>query len=285
MRGAKEQTVYEPRSHVGWAPRVWRAMACQFWDSRELAWRLFVRDLTARYRQTLLGAAWVVLTPLAMVLVFVFLRNSGVLTLGEMPVPYPLFAIIGLTIWQLFATGLHLCTNAMISGGSMVVKINFPKETLIAAAFGLSLVDFLVRVVFIAILLMWYHVPVTWNALFFPVSVLPLALFTLGLGFFLALLTSLARDVSNIVSAGLTLLLFATPVLYPEPPTRTFQIITVLNPLSPLVNAPRDLIVYGSIRDGEPFATASVLALMVFLLGWRTFGIAQVRMAERMGAR
>ena len=275
--------VYQPGRNLGWGPAVWMEMGGELWASRELTRRLFWREFAVRYKQTALGPLWVVIMPLAVVGAFALLNRSGVVNFGPVEVPYPAYALLGVTVWQIFAGGLLGCTNAIVAGGSMVVKINFPKETLVLAALGQTLVDTLVRLVLVVAVFLYYRVVPAWTLALFPLALVPLFCLTLGLGFGLSLLNALWRDTANVVSIGATFLLFLSPVLYPAPATGLFQTLTRYNPMAALVTGARDLVIRGSLSEPDRYFLASGLGLLFLLAGWRAFHLAEVRMAERMG--
>ena len=277
--------IYQSNQRLGWGAHVWREMVTELVQSRELIWRLFLRDFTARYKQSVLGVLWALITPFMAVGTFVLLNRSGVLNIGEVDIPYPAYALLGLTVWQLFAGGLVACSNAIVAGGSMVVKINFPKETLVIAALGQTLVETLVRLALLVIVFAFYRLVPAWTAILFPLALVPLLLLTLGMGFLLALLNVLLKDVANMVTLTTTFLLFLTPVLYPTPRDGLFSIVAKHNPLAALVTGARDLVVTGYLTKPTEFAWASALSVTLFLLSWRVFHLAEMRMAERMGAR
>jgi lipopolysaccharide transport system permease protein len=189
-----------------------------------------------------------------------------------------------LTVWQIFAGGLVQCSNAIVAGGSMVVKINFPKETLVVAALGQTLVDFVVRLLLVVAALVLYRIMPPWQAVFFPLAILPMLLFTLGLGLFLSLANAIFRDIASIVTLLATFLMFVTPVLYPAN-SGLFAKVSAYNPLAVMVTAPRDLIFFGTISNAWQFAWSSALAIAIFAVSWRVFHLAEMRMAERIGSR
>jgi len=278
-------TVYQSGPRTGLNPLVWIEITARLLKHRELIWRLFVRNFSSRYRQTALGMLWTVITPVIAVGTFIFLDRSGVVNLGPVDIPYPAYAILGLTIWQLFAGGISACSNSITAGGSMVIKIKFPLESLVISSLGLTLVDTLVRLVLVALVFAYYRVVPNWTAILFPFSLIPIFLMTLGLGFILSLLNGFMRDIRNVVTFATTFLLFLTPVLYSAPESGIFQVLNKYNPLAPLVGGPRDLLIKGHLSDPSGFIWASVLSMVLFLLFWRLFYLAESRVAERMGAR
>lgn len=285
MNKKKETKRYCPGQNRGWEWRIWHEMFSELIGSRELIWRLFLRNFKAKYRQTVLGFLWALITPLLAVGTFVFLNRAGVLNIGKVDIPYPAFALLGLTVWNIFAGGLTACSNSIVAGGSMVVKINFPKEALVLSSLGEALVETMVRLALTAFVFAIYKVVPAWTAILFPLTLIPLLLFTLGLGFMLSLLNAVLRDVANIVSLSTTFLLFITPVLYPEPKAAFFKAVMAFNPLVALISGPRDLVIKGYLTQPVSFWFYSALSLIIFIISWRLFHLAEIRIAERVGAR
>lgn len=279
---AVEVREYYPGARRGWGPRVWRELFRETVTSRELTWRLFLRDFSARYRQSVLGVLWAVILPLVAVSTFVLLSRAGLFNPGELSTPYPVFVLLGLTVWQVFAGGLTACSNSIVSGGSMVIKINFPKSTLVFAAMGQVLFELLVRIVLSAIIMAVFRVTPHWTAVFFPLALIPIILFTLGVGFFLALVNVVLRDVGHVVTVLATFLLFLTPVIYGPPTHPLMATVIKYNPLAGLVGAPRDLLLEGQLTDPFAFAWSAALSLVVFLFAWRFFHLVEPRIAERV---
>ena len=110
-------------------------------EFKELIIRFLRRDITVRYKQSILGLLWVFIIPVISILFFVVLNKSGVMNLEKVNIPYPLYAIVGITCWQLFSNSLMYSINALVGAGGMIAKINFPKSTLIFAAIGRAFVD------------------------------------------------------------------------------------------------------------------------------------------------
>ena len=285
MKQKDEVRIYRPDQGRGWGLCVWRVMLSEVSESCELIWQLFLRNFKAKYRQTVLGFLWALIMPLLTVGTFVFLNRAGILNIGKVDVPYPAYALLGLTVWQIFAGGLRACSNAIVAGGSMVVKINFPKETLVFSSMGEALVETLVRLALTTVVFALYKVVPAWTAVLFPIALIPILLFTLGLGLMLALLNAVLRDVANIVSLSSTFLLFITPVLYPEPKVGFFKAFTAFNPLAALVSGPRDLVIKGYLTQPTAYIFYSSLSLIIFIIAWRLFHLAEIRIAERVGAR
>jgi len=278
-----KEKIYQPELQVkmGWLS-CWKEMLREIIESRELIWRLFVRDFLAKYKQAVLGILWAVIMPVVVVGVFVFMNRAGILNIGETSIPYPAYAILGLTIWQLFASGLSSCSASIVSGGSMVVKINFAKESLVIASLAQSFFDFLIRLFLVILVFLYYRIVPAWTIVLFPFSLVPLILFTLGLGLMFSLLNCIARDTGNMVTIITSFLLFLTPVLYPEKKNALLSAFTKYNPLASLVNGPRDLVISGSLTQPARCFAMAIFSLIFFLLCWRIFHLVEPRMAERV---
>ncbi|MBI5404055.1 MAG: ABC transporter permease [Ignavibacteriae bacterium] len=261
---------------------LWKEMFSSLFQSRELIWRLFLRDFSAKYRQSLLGVLWAIINPIITVGVFIFLNRAGILNIGETSVPYPVFALIGISIYGIFSTGLSASSNCIIGAGPMVVKINFPKISLVIAAVGQSIVEFLVRLVLIMVIFIIFGVVPKWTAIFLPFTLLPVVLITLGIGFILSLLGGIFRDIVYGVPLLTTLLLFLVPALYPAPSSGMLATLNKWNPLSHLVTGCRDLLISGALSNPSGFLVASILSIIIFLVSWRIFFLSESRIAERV---
>jgi lipopolysaccharide transport system permease protein len=191
------------------------AMATEALRGRELIWRLFLRNFHGRYRQSVLGIAWAILLPFATVGVFVLMNRSGLVKINDVGVPYPLYALIGLAYWSLLSTGLTACASSLIDAGSMLTKINFPRSSLVFAAGAQGVVEFSIRSMLTAGVFLWYGTTPNWGGLAVGlICVVPLCLLMLGIGFIVAILGGLFRDVINALNATLAGLLILTPILY-----------------------------------------------------------------------
>ncbi|MEJ2307671.1 MAG: hypothetical protein P8Y30_09095 [candidate division WOR-3 bacterium] len=123
-----------------------------------LTFQLFKRDFFAVYKQSLVGFFWAFIVPIVSVGTFIILNRSGILEFGKIEVPYPIYAILGMAFWQLFSTGLITTSNSLVKAGSMLVKINFSKKSLVIASATQSLIAFIVQMVLVGILFGFYQV-------------------------------------------------------------------------------------------------------------------------------
>jgi lipopolysaccharide transport system permease protein len=202
------------------------------WAYRELLYFLTWRDVKVRYKQTLMGVAWVIIQPLLMMLIFtlVFTKFARLDT-GDLP--YPLFAYSGLLVWGFFSTAITSGTNSLISNTSLVTKVYFPRAFIPAAAVAAGLVDMVVGSVLLVALAVYYHVHVTWAVLLLPAFVLLATAMALGVGMLASALTVKYRDLRHVLPFFIQVWMFASPVVYPTgvvPPK--WQWVLAFNPMT-----------------------------------------------------
>jgi lipopolysaccharide transport system permease protein len=280
MPSDRPEVTYSARAGTGLSWRVWREMAHELVDSRELTWRLFLRDFSARYRQSLLGYTWAFVSTVVTVGTFTWLNRARVLPVADdLRIPYPVFLMVNLTVWQAFASGLTSATQSLVNAGSLITKINFPRESLVIAAVGQGVFEFAVRLVLLVIAFFAFKTVPHAAALALPLLVLPLFLWTLGLGFMSSLVNGVMRDAGHIVLFLLNFWMFLTPVVYPAPKD---SLITAWNPITPFVVAAQDLVTTGRLSNPGAYAASSAVGLLVFLVGWRLFHVTGPRIAERV---
>jgi lipopolysaccharide transport system permease protein len=279
VESSPEEIEYSPAGVKRNGANGWILMAKEIADNRRLIWLLVRRDISVRYRQSILGYVWAVLPPLLTVATFAFLNASRVIPIGNTRIPYVAFALWGLSVWQLFAGCLSACTASLVASGALVTKVNFPRETLVIAALGQPVFDFCVRFVPVIAVFVWYGTMPHWGVVFVPLLLLIVTLLALGFGFVLSIANLVFRDTSNALGMVLTVGMFLTPVLYPAPVRWPFFLVNALNPLSPFVTATQDLIAIGYISRPEMLAAACLFSFTLAFGGWRAFHVTIPRVA------
>ena len=256
----------------------WRIMVNDLVDCRRLIWLLILRDISVRYRQSVLGYLWAVIPQIVTVGAFAMLNAWRVVPMGKTAVPYVIYAAWGISVWQLFAGCLSSCTSSLASSGSLVTKINFPREAVVIAAIGQPIFDFLVRLLPVIAVFTWYGFAPSWSAIFLPLTLFPIIFLALGAGFVLSIANLAIKDTDNALGTALTIGMFLTPVLYPPPVRWPFTLINYLNRISPILTGTQDLIA-GSLTRPDIFAAGCVFATAVLLVGWRVFRVTILRAA------
>ncbi len=244
-------------------PSGWTSIGLrELWDYRELLYFLTLRDVKVRYKQTALGAAWAIIQPVFMMVVFslFFGRLAKVPSDG---IPYPIFTFCGLLPWQLFAHALTESSNSLVANERLITKVYFPRLVVpIAATLG-GLVDFAVAFVILLAMMFYYGIMPTWAIVTLPAFILLAIMTALGVGLWLSALNVKYRDVRYTINFLIQFWLFATPVAYPSSivPAR-WRPLYGLNPMAGVVEGFR----WALLGNKPPGAMLAVSVAVVILL-------------------
>jgi lipopolysaccharide transport system permease protein len=275
--------VYTPESPLRHPRRFLREMFRDLRASRELAWRLFVRDTSAQYRQSMFGYVWAFLPPLVASLPFIFLNSQGVMTIEGTAIPYPAYAMIGTIIWQVFADALNSPLKTVVGAKAMLVKINLPKEAILLSGLGQVIFSFLIRLVLLTGVFAWFKILPPVTVFLFPVGVFALILVGFTLGVALTPIGLLYNDVQQTLPIATMFLMLLTPVVYPPPQTGFAATIATWNPLSPLIVVTREWMTTGDATQIVAFAIIAIVAIVLLFGGWILYRIALPHIIARMG--
>ncbi len=264
------------RPSRGWAPLDLR----EFWEFRELLGFLVWRDLKVRYKQTVLGVAWVVLQPFFTMLVFTAVFGK----LVHMPsdgVPYALFSLAGLVPWMFFSHGLSQVSNSVVSNQELVRKVYFPRLALPLSAVLSDLVDLALSFAMLLCVMAFFGLAPNPKILLLPLLVALAIVTALGTGLWLAALNVRYRDVRHIVPFLTQIWLFLTPVAYPSSllgePWRTLY---GLNPMAGVVEGFRWALLGTATAPGPLIAVSATVAALVLLGGIAFFRRTETSFAD-----
>jgi lipopolysaccharide transport system permease protein len=263
------------RARRGWQP----IDLAEIWRYRELLGFLAWRDVTIRYRQTLLGAVWAVAQPLTAALIFtVFFQRLGD-PRGDGP-PYPLFVFVGLVPWLFFANAVTAAGASMVGNPQLVSKIYFPRVFIPLSSIGALLVDLLLSLAAAAALMLVFRWPPSAAVAWLPLFVVATVLAAVGPGLILAALNVHYRDVKYAVPFLVQMGLFVTPVIYPLAgmPAR-FQPLAALNPMAGPVEGMRHALLGTPVR-AEPVAMSLAVGVLLFVAGLYVFRRMERRLAD-----
>ncbi len=258
------------------AGRMERHYWRDLWRYRELLGFLAWRDIKVRYQQTLLGAAWALVQPLASVVIFTFVFGR----LAKMPSgnePYFIVVMAGQLGWQLFANTLGNVSASMVGNAHLISKIYFPRLTVPLASVAVALVDFVILLVLFAASLAWTGVMPTLRVVFLPLFILLTLLLALGAGLWLAALTVRFRDFRIVVPFLLQIGVFATPVGYRTDFLPNWQDLLALNPMTGVIDAFR----WSLLSSGTDFHWHSLAFSIAWTVVLTLTGIWYFRHMER----
>jgi lipopolysaccharide transport system permease protein len=246
----------------------------------DLLMSLAARDVKVRYKQTVLGVAWVVLQPLLAALIFSFVFGM-VARLPSEGRPYVLFAFAGLLAWNLFSNTVMRSSIALISNAHIVTKVYFPREVLPISAMFSALLDFGVSLGVMFIMLVWYRVWPGGMLLLLPLWVAILVVMALGIGLMAGALMVRFRDIQHMIPTLLTLGLYASPVAWSVSavPAR-YRPACLLNPLGGLLEAFRRSLLGEGVLSGPALAYSAITAVLMFWVGAKVFRRMERRFAD-----
>jgi lipopolysaccharide transport system permease protein len=221
-------TVFEPSPG-------WRLVNLDdLWRHRELWFFLMWRDIKVRYKQTVLGATWAILQPLATMAVLVMLLGKVANAPGA-ATPYPLFLFAGLVPWMFFAAAVVAAGNSVLSSHHLVTKIYFPRLLVPLAVVAAATVDFFVAFgILLLVMMPFYGAMPGWSWIGLPLVLLVLLTLIIGLGTLLAALTVAYRDFRAIVPLAMQLWMFGTPAIFLQDLSILGPRTRMLMPLNPM---------------------------------------------------
>lgn len=246
----------------------WRSIDLrELWTYRDLLFVFAWRDIKVRYSQTLLGAVWVMGQPLVTMLIFTLLFNRIAKFNAGAGVPYPLFVMGGVLLWNFIAGAISRSGNSLLGATHLISKVYFPRLLVPVSNVATDIVDFVVAALLLIPLMLWYGVaPPLW-ILLAPFVVLLAGAFALGVGLWVAALNVEYRDVRVIIPWVLQIAMYAAPVVYPLSalPER-YRLLAILNPVTGLVEAFRATLL-GTAVDPLALGWSIVASLVILVAG------------------
>jgi lipopolysaccharide transport system permease protein len=255
-------TVLEPRP--GWQVIDFR----ELWRYRELLFFLTWRDVKIRYKQTVLGAAWAILQPLATMVVFsLFFAKAAANPSSQ--VPYPLFVLAGLVPWMFFSNAIAQAGQSVVGSSNLVTKVYFPRLIIPMGAVGAGLVDLAIALGMLLLMMLWYGIVPGLSFVLVPFLTLGLVVAALGVGTLLSALTVAYRDFRHVVPFMVQLWMFATPSIYMQAGSDTGSRLRYLLPLNPaygLIANFRQAMLGGPI-EGYSLGVSGAVSAVLLLTG------------------
>lgn len=242
-----------------------------FSQYRELLSELTMREIKQRYKQSVLGYAWVILNPFFTMLVMAFVF-SIIMRIPNLGVPYPIYLYAGLLPWTLFSNSLISASNSLVANAGLLTKIYFPREIFVLSTILAKIVDFALACTIFIAFMFYYQIPISWNVLWFIPIFLIQQLFTYAISLFLAAANLFYRDIQYLLSLILLIWMYLTPVIYATEifPVK-YQWIFKLNPMAVIINAYREVILARGMPNLQSLGIAIVLSLVLLALTYKFF--------------
>ena len=256
-------TIIEPTS--GWVPVDLR----ELWHYRDLLYVLTWREISVRYKQTLLGFAWAIIQPVMTMIVFtIFLGKFA--RIPSDGIPYPVFSFLGLLPWTFFSWALTRSGTSLVANANLLSKVYFPRVLIPLSATLSALADFLIAFVVLFVLMAWYGIAPSWTSIYLiPLTVLT-AIVATGVGMWLSALNVQYRDVQHAIPFLVQLWMYATPVVYPSSIVpEKWRPLFALNPLAGIIEGYRSATL-GRPMDWRLLSISALATLVLTAIGfWR----------------
>ena len=277
-------TVYTPDSLMRHPVRMMADMVHDLMAGRELAWQLAVRDIRAQYRQAALGLLWAFLLPLAHTITWIFLSESGIVTVSDTALPYPVYVFTGTMIWAIFMDAVNAPLQQTIAAKQMLAKINFPREALVVSGIYQTLFNGVIKIILLLFALILFGIYPGWILIWFPLGILSLILTGTAMGLFLTPVGMLYTDIGKSLPLLMQFLMYLTPVVFPMPSSGWAATIFKMNPMTPLVLTTRDWLTGFSPGYLGYFFIVNALIIALLMVVWIIYRIAMPILIERMNA-
>ena len=285
----KDSYIKDYHVHVEGGTNILTLNLWELWRYRDLILLFTKRTLTLMYKQTILGPLWLILNPLFTSVVYaaVFRGIAGISTEGS---PALLFYLTSHSLWNLFATSLKRNSSTFVSNANIFGKVYFPRLTISISSMLTSLVEFLVEFAMIFVMLLWYlgkgQVSPRWDLMWLlPVVLLQTGLIGLGLGVLVSSLTTKYRDLTFVVDFGVSLWMYATPVVYPFSQLQNVNLmyrVMLLNPMTSVIVSYHDLLYYHTLPGALTVIMLYVVGLVLLLFGETVFVRLEGNFAEEL---
>lgn len=277
-------TVYTPESQIRHPAKMLRDMSRDLFAGRELAWRLAVRDISAQYRQTALGLLWAFIMPVANTLIWVFLSKSGIVTIRDTSLPYPVYVFTGTLLWAIFIDSVNAPLQHTNTARQMLTKINFPREAIILSGIYQTLFNSVIRIIALFPFLLFLRIYPGWTLIFFPLGIFSLILVGTVIGLLITPVGMLYTDVGRGISLTMQFFMYLCPVVLPMPVEGWAVMLFKLNPLTHLILTTRDWLTGFSAERLAPFIIINFAALAFLFIVWIIYRAAMPILIERMSA-
>lgn len=246
------------------------------------AWRMWLRGLQARHRQTWLGYVWAVAPAVALALTWVYLDHVHVVRFGDVGIPYLAYVLSGVLLWQTFTDALRAPIDELRGARAILTKARLPHESWIAAGVIDVVFNMLLRLAIVAVVLVAVGTPLRATLLLVPVGLLGLLVLGLAVGLALAPLGLLYDDVGEALTLVTGFWFFLTPVVYPWPLQVGAAGLIEANPATPVLVTARSWLTGAGGARPAAFAAVVATAAVVLLAAWVVYRLARPHLVARL---
>ena len=201
-------TVYRPnqRRETGWI-KTWILMVKNTWDSRDLIWTLFKRDLVGAYKKSFIRLTWLLIAPLQGIISWIFLWKTQMFDPGAMDIPYPVYVLMGQTMWQLFQGFYNSAGGTLSAGGNILKQVSYPHEALLFKQVASQMISFVLNLATNIAVMLLFGVTPSWGLLLFPFVAMPLFFLAASMGLIVSLIRVVSVDLNRFIGIGMRFLM------------------------------------------------------------------------------
>lgn len=249
------------------------------WTHRALLFLWLSYNIQTRYNQRILGILWIILLPVATSLVIAFAFSQFMRI--DIGVPFIAFYMSALLPYNFLSNNLFNSTGAVLSRVGIITQVYFPREILVFLPLGETLVDFVFAFAAMLVINLFSGIVPSIYFLYLPLLFAVLAVMTIGLMFLISAVTVVVRDIPQLLSVGLQLLFFLTPVIYPiEQVPERFRFLFLVNPLAPIIQGFRDIIAFRRAPDLLSLGFSLACAVVFLTIGYAVFKALETEMTD-----
>jgi lipopolysaccharide transport system permease protein len=271
MRIVQDSIIFE-------AGRQERHYWLDLWRYRELFRVLAWRDLSVRYKQTVIGVLWAIIRPVLTMLVFTVIFGQIARLPADGTTPYPLMVFAGVLPWTFFSTGLSEASNSLINNANLISKVYFPRLIVPTATVVVAFMDFLISFVLLILLMVWYRFPPDWRILVLPAFVLLAFVASVGPALWITALNVKYRDFRYVIPFIAQFGLYVSPVGFSSSVVlEQWRLLYSLNPMVGVIDGFRWCILGG---QSEIYPESMVLSIVITIF-FLWFGIRRFRKMEK----
>jgi lipopolysaccharide transport system permease protein len=263
-------------------PSFWETVDfAELWAHREVLYFLVWRDLKVRYKQTIIGAAWIVLQPIVITVVFTIFLGKLIKVPSD-GVPYPIFAYTALLVWTFVSNAILSSSYSIVTNAQIITRVYFSRLLIPATTVVVRLVDLIIGSLVLVALMVYYHVPLSWSILMLPLFVIQVAALALAVGIWGAALNVRYRDVGTVLPLVLQVWMFVSPIVYSSSivPVRS-RLLYSLNPLAGIIGGFRASL-FNLPFDWSSIIISAVITLPLLVLSSHVFRRMEASFADEV---
>lgn len=250
------------------------------YDNKELLLQLTIRQIKARYKQSIFGILWAIIRPLFTMIIFTIIF-SKLMKVPSDGTPYPVFSYCALLPWMFFSASLTAGISSMTSSVSLIQQIYFPREIFPISAVMASFVDFVIASVIFVGLMIFYKIQITPFVLWLIPIILLQIVFAIAVSMLGSALNVFYRDIGQIMVFITQLWMYACPIIYPVSIVpEKYRMLYALNPMVGIIDSYRNVIIHGLAPNWEYLLISFIITILTFFCSYKIFKRLEMKFAD-----